>query len=334
MSARADATRADLARHFDAMVLCAGLGTRLRPLTLERPKPAVPLLGRPLVGYALSLIRDVGFEHAAINTHWLPERMAEAARGEAARLGLALSVSDEQPRPLGTGGGPREAAQRGVVDGSRHLLVMNGDVLFDVDLERVLRTHLESGASATLVLRSMPEGALYSAVEVDDDGRIRRIAKVGAPSNPSLRRCLFTGVHVLSPEALSLVPRGDQGIVETAWKSLLDSGNRIQAVFDDSTWLDLGDPPGYLLAHLALLDGELPLPRLQNAGAVPHPLEPIHPAAIVEAGAEIRRSIVHADARVGSGARVIDSVVWEGAVVGAGERIERTIVTPKSRVVI
>lgn len=326
--------RRDLASRFDAMVLCAGLGTRLRPLTLERPKPAVPLLGRPLIGYSLSLLRAAGFDHAAINTHWLPDVMAAAARTEAARLGLSLSISDEQPRPLGTGGGPREAAHRGVVDASRPLVVMNGDVLFDVDLGRVLQAHLDGGAAATLVLRDLPEGATYSAVEVDDEGRIHRIAKVGAAPDPSRRRCLFTGVHVLSPEALALIPRGDHGVVETAWRSLLEGGARIQAVFDGSTWLDLGDPPGYLKAHLALLDGALPLPHLREAGALSGEVRAIDPAADVEPGAEIRRSLIGPGARVRAGARVVDSVLWDGAEVRAGETIERTIVTARARVAV
>lgn len=296
---------------FDAMVLCAGLGTRLRPLTLERAKPAVPLLGRPLVGWSFERLRAAGFASVTINTHWLPETMSAAARQQTETLGLSLSVSHE-PQVLGTGGGLWQARQLGFVDRRHALLVMNGDVLFDVDLARVLAAHDASNAAATMVLRTMPAGATYSPIETDASGRVVRIGRYGQSIGAA--PLLFTGVHVLSPEALDLLPDGESGIVEQAYAPLLERGARVHAVVEHGRWLDLGDPAGYLAAHLELA-----------------PEGHVDASAKIDPSAVVRGSTVGAEASVEAGAHLIDCVVWDGARVAAGERLERTIVTRRSR---
>jgi mannose-1-phosphate guanylyltransferase len=313
----------------DAIVLCAGLGTRLRPLTLERPKPAVPLLNRPLAGWTFALVRALGLTRVAINTHWLPDEMRAHAEAEARRCGLELLVSHE-PEILGTGGGLRQARDRLGIGRDRPLLVLNGDVLFDVDLARVLATHRDTGARATMVLREMPAGAAYSPVEADAAGAIRRIARHGTPGHGPAS--LFTGVHVLSPEALEFLPAGACGVVETVYAPLLAAGDRISAAFEPGLWLDLGDPAGYLDAHLTLLDGDAPLGVLEAEGLLPRGPSGLDPASDVDRTALVERSAIGAGAVVGPGARVIDSVVWPGARVGAGEVVRRTIVTPRVRV--
>lgn len=315
---------------FDAIILCAGLGTRLRPLTDRTAKPAVPLLGRPLVGYPLALLKAAGFARVCLNTHWQPEAMRRAAESEAAPLGLTLDVSHE-PRILGTGGALGQARERGLVRRDRPLVVLNGDVLFDVDLERVLRAHLESGAAATMVLRRMPAGASYSPVEADAQGRIHRIGRYGTPG-PGPGH-LFTGVHVLSAAALDRLPPGESGVVETVYAPLLAEGARVQAVFEQGLWLDLGDPRGYLEAHLALLAGTSPLGALERLGILTRPVRGVSPDAVVAADAIVARSSIGSGAVVGAGAHVEDSVVWPGSRVEAGEELRRTIVTPDVRVV-
>lgn len=299
----------------DVMVLCAGLGTRLRPLTLERAKPAVPLLNRPLVGYAMDRAVSIGATGVTINTHWLPESMEEAARGEAQRLGLGLRVSHE-PEVLGTGGGLWQARARGLVARDRPLVVLNGDVLFPLDLARVVRTHVETGALATMVLQPMPPGATYTPLEFDAEGRIARIGRYGTSIGGAPH--LFSGVHVLSPEALDLLPDGVSGVVETVYAPLLARGSRVQAVVDETRWLDLGDPPGYLDAHLTVLEGR----SLVDA------------AAHVDQAATLTRTTVGASARIGAGAELVDCVVWDGAEVPAGSSLRRTIVTPRVQVVV
>lgn len=316
---------------FDAIILCAGLGTRLRPLTEHTAKPAVPLLGRPLVGYGLELLRAAGFTRVCINTHWRAAEMRAAAEAEAQRLGLTLVFSHE-PAILGTGGVFRQARELGLVRRDRPLVVLNGDVLFDLDLPALLGRHTASNAAATMVLRAMPGGGGYSPVEADETGRIHRIGRYGRPGAGPGR--LFTGVHVLSPRALDLLPAGESGVVETVYAPLLDAGERVQAVIDEGLWLDLGDPRGYLEAHLTLLGGGLKLGPLARLGILPDTPATIAPDAVIEPGARVERSSIGAGAFVAAGAQVVDSVVWPGVRIGAAERLSRTIALSQERVVV
>ena len=146
------------------MILCAGLGTRLRPLTLRVPKPAVPVCGLPLVSWTLGLLAGAGVSRAVVNVHHLPDAMAAVAETGARAAGLPLAVSRE-PVIAGTGGALREASRH--LAGADEIVVVNGDVLFDVDLGAALAAHRASGALATMVLLPMPPGAAYATVDVD-----------------------------------------------------------------------------------------------------------------------------------------------------------------------
>src|SRR5919197_314256 len=184
------------------MILCAGLGTRLRPLTERVPKPAVPVCGVPLLRYALALLAHAGVRRAVVNVHHLPDAMAAAAHGAARAVGLDLAVSRE-PVIAGTGGALREA--RAPLAGADAIALVNGDVLFDLDVAAALAAHRASGALATMVLMEMPPGASYAAVEVDAAGAVRRIAGRFGPGGERLAPWHFTGVHVLSPALLDEV---------------------------------------------------------------------------------------------------------------------------------
>lgn len=298
----------------EAMVLCAGLGTRLRPLTLERAKPAVPLLDRPLVAWSFDRIRQLDVSTVAINTHWLPETMVDAAADAAQKLGLKLTVSHEE-QVLGTGGGVWQARERGLFERGKPLLIMNGDVYFDIDLSRVVARHLASGAHATMVLRPMPAGGSYNPILKDETGRVLRIRDYEAAGKSDGAMFLFTGVHVLSPEALDLLPSGESDIVDRVYGPLLENGAFVQSVVETGRWLDLGDPSGYLDAHLQLAPEGL-----------------VDPGAKVSSRAKVVRSVVGAGAVIEAGAKVEDCVLWPGSRVQPGEELSRVIVTGKGQV--
>jgi len=334
------------------MVLCAGLGTRLRPLSDILPKPAVPLLGQPLVRYALALLAGAGARRAVVNVHHQAEAMARAALEAGAALGLPVSVSRE-PVVAGTGGALREA--RALLGGAGEILLLNGDVLFDADLEGALAAHRRSGALATMVVAPMPAGASYAAVEVDGGGAVRRIAGVG-PGGEGLTPLHFTGAHVLSPALLAAVPDEPFAcdVNRQVYPPLLDG--RVRAVLDRGAWMDLGDPAGYLAAHRGLLDGRVSWTRMPGADPF-RGLAPVgpgiwrgagvevaagatvaEPAALlagarVEAGATVGPyAVVGRGARVGAGARVRDAVVWDGTEVTAGEVLAGAVAAGRLRV--
>jgi mannose-1-phosphate guanylyltransferase len=239
-----------------ALVLCAGLGTRLRPLTERWPKPAIPLLGQPLFRYTLSTLVRAGVREVAINSFHLPAVMEDVAGAECIRKGLSLTVNREVGEIQGTGGGIR---------GLRHVLkddlfiVFNGDILFTLDLEDVLRRHQASGASASMVLMPMPEGEKYAAVETDAQLRVRRIAGHG-PGGERLSPWHFTGVHVMSPEVFDFMsPAGPEDINREVYPRMIAAGRVVGGLVVQGYWSDLGTPSRYLATQRDLLFGQVPL---------------------------------------------------------------------------
>jgi mannose-1-phosphate guanylyltransferase len=337
------------------MILCAGLGTRLRPLTERRPKPAVPVGGVPLVRWSLGLLAGAGVRRAVVNVHHLPDVMAAAAAEAARAVGVALSVSRE-PVIAGTGGALREA--RPLLAGAEAVVVVNGDVLFDVDLAAALRDHRATGALATMVLAPMPEGARYAAVEADEGLAVRRIAGAFGPGGEGLRPWHFTGVHVLAPALLEAVPAEpfEVDVNRHVYPPLMASG-RVRGHLATGYWNDLGTPARYLAANEDLLAGRVPLRRFRGAdpfaGSDPfaeprlwlapdahvHPGAALHAPAVlgrgvrVEAGASVGPYAVVGDgARVSAGARVAHAVVWEGTLLAPGEEVVRAVAAGPDRV--
>jgi mannose-1-phosphate guanylyltransferase len=322
-------------------VLCAGLGTRLRPFTERWPKPAIPLLGRPLLGYALEQLKQSGVTKLGINTFHLPEVMERTARslwpGE-------LFVSRESAEIQGTGGGIR--GLKPVLD-TDVSVVLNGDVLFELDLPAVVAAHQKSGAAATMVLLPMPEGERYNAVELDRRLRVRRIAGVG-PGGPALSNWHFTGVHVLTRRVFEFMREGPHDINRDVYPKLIEAGFEVFGHIVPPPrpyWSDLGTPQRYLAAHQDLLFGQGgALSKLAFTGMNQQGNAWLHPGAklgavkltgpawfgdgcVVEDGVTIGSAVsVGPGARVGAGASLNRVAVLDGAVVPAGARLEDQLV--------
>jgi mannose-1-phosphate guanylyltransferase len=336
------------------MLLCAGLGTRLRPLTDRVPKPAVPVCGVPLVRWNLALLAGAGVSRAVVNVHHLPDAMAAAAAGAARALGIALEVSRE-PVIAGTGGALREA--RRALEGAETILVVNGDVLFDVDLRAAVAAHRGSGALATMLLLPMPEGGRYAAVETDAAGAVRRIAGAFGPGGDGLSPWHFSGVHVLSPALLDAVPSEpfECDVNRHVYPPLMASG-AVRGRVVSGYWNDLGTPGRYVRANADVLSGAVPLGRFAGAdpfGALREIADRVFVApstrwepgvrviapALVAEGAAVARdaevgpgAVVGAGCTVGAGARVRRAVVWDGTAIAPGERVEDAVAAGADRV--
>ncbi len=336
------------------MLLCAGLGTRLRPLTERVPKPAVPVCGVPLVRWNLALLAGAGVSRAVVNVHHLPDAMSAAAEDAARALGLTLAVSRE-PVIAGTGGALREA--RAQLEGADAILMVNGDVLFDVDLRSALAAHRASGALATMLLLPMPEVGRYAAVEIDGSGAVRRIAGAFGPGGEGLSPWHFSGVHVLSPAILDVVPGApfECDVNRHVYPPLMASG-AVRGRTVSGYWNDLGTPGRYVRANADVLSGAVPLGRF--AGADPfrdvreiadrvfvapstrwEPGVRVTAPALVGDGAVVARdaeigpgAVVGARCTIAAGARVRRAVVWEGTAIAAGETVEDAIAAGADRV--
>ena len=290
-----------------AMVLAAGLGLRMRPLTLLRAKPVLPVLNRPLLEWTIEKLARAGVREVVVNLHHLPETV-ESALGSGRRFGLRVRYSREATI-LGTGGGPRAVRE---LLGDEPVLLVNGDVLFDFDLRRLLAAHRAGGARATLALRQNPRPYAYSPVVSDRKGRILSIA--GRPGEARGTVAMFASVHVMDPALLDRLPEGASDSVLDLYIPMLAEGALPAGPAHRGAWYDFGRPSLYRDAQLRLLPG-----RGRDRALVDG-------RARVAATARVRRAVVGRGARLGAGARVERSVLWEGAVVEAGARVSGSIV--------
>ncbi|HXV82503.1 MAG TPA: nucleotidyltransferase family protein [Candidatus Binatia bacterium] len=179
-----------------AMVLAAGQGTRLQPLTERRPKALVPVAGRPMIEYSLLLLKRYGIRDIIINLHHLGDQI-ENYLGDGKHWGLQITYSKE-PELLDTGGGLLKA--KPFLEGGP-FIVINTDVLIDLSLTELIAFHEEKRAAATLVLRPDPLADQYGSIEIDGEGRIRRFlqAQVATESSVPTTKLMFTGVQILEP---------------------------------------------------------------------------------------------------------------------------------------
>jgi mannose-1-phosphate guanylyltransferase len=291
-----------------AMIVGAGLGTRMRPLTELLPKPALPVRGVPLVAYQLALLRHHGVSELAINVHHLPERLEAAAR-RWCPPGLSLRFSREAEL-LGTGGGIRRVAD--FLRESDPCLVLGGDMLLDFDLTRLVRWHAAGGHAASLLLREDPRAARFGTIGVDGEGRLRRVA--GRLDLGGERRAgIYVWANVLSPRIFDSMPARDAfSHLDDWWMPALAAGARdIRGLVTseaDCLWEPVGTPAELLAANLrvrrlSFLDLD---EATRRAGA-----------RLLE-GADGEISVVlGAGAELGEGARLSRAVVFEGERVPA-----------------
>lgn len=282
------------------MIVAAGLGTRLRPLSDLRPKPALPVRGLPLVAYNLALLARHGVREVVINTHHLPDQLEAAAR-EGCPPGLALHFSRET-RLLETGGAIRRVAA--FLRESDPSLVLGGDMLLDADLSALVRRHRERSDAVTLLLRDDPRGDRFGTIGVDAAGRVRRIAKrfdLGRETAAGV----YTWANVVSARALDTLPQREVFGHLDAWLApLLAAGaSDIRAEIAGCTWEPVGTPDEYLAVNLrppklSYLDAD---ERARGRGVR------FEPGLVLGAGAALE-----------AGASLQDAVVWDGERVPGG----------------
>lgn len=311
-----------------AILLAAGLGTRLRPLSLELPKPAMPLGLSTLGGASLRSLYRAGFREVAVNSHYLAERLEHALRADldkkrgntpkdsalasGFRDGSASGSYDDlslrffyEPELLGTGGGVRNIASH---QGSADYLIVNGDSLYLPDLRAAIRAHQERDAFATLLLRQ-PDGSAKRTIRCAPTGEIEGILQAGDDRE---RTHAFTGTQILSARALAQLPESGC-VIRDMCIPALERGERLVGWVDDAPFRDLGTVESYYEAHF------------ENGTPM------IHEDAEIEPGAHIENSWIGAGARILEGASVVDSIVWPGALWERGE-LRRSILTKTLRV--
>lgn len=309
-----------------AVIIAGGSGTRLRPLTYNTPKPMVPLFDKPFLQHQLEWLRRQGITDVIINLHYLSDTIADFF-GDGAGLGMNLAYSLEA-QPMGTAGAVKGAEAH--FDGDP-LIVINGDILTDVSLTRLLEHHREKRAQATLMMLRVTDPTAYGLIFTDGDGRIIRFLEKPSWDEATVDT-VNAGIYVLSPEVFKYVPDNEAFSFERGlFPLLLKLDATVCGVTTGAYWLDIGSPAKYLQAHLDILMGrvQVELAAQRNADGVwlaqgtdIDPSAEIRGPAYIGAGARIRkRACIREFSVVGNGVTIDDRATIERALIGRGSTI-------------
>ncbi len=242
-----------------AMILAAGLGTRLRPLTNNTPKALLLVDGRPLISYSLKLLQAHGIKDVVINLHHLGE-LIEKELGDGSKFGMRIHYSWE-PKILGTGGGIKKASS---FFGDEAFLVLNSDVLIDLDLKDLIQTHRRKKSAATMVLRPLEAGETFTAVWTNKAGRLIGIGDdIEEKKKQTSKACMYTGIQILEPRLLEAIPDGREAcLIREGYRPAILRGDKICGYLYDGYWNDLGTLDRYRQAEADLKSERIKLSYL------------------------------------------------------------------------
>jgi NDP-sugar pyrophosphorylase family protein len=294
-----------------AMILAAGYGERLWPLTIDRTKPALPVLGKPLVGYVAEYLSSYGIHDVIVNLHHQPDSVRRAL-GDGSQFGVSLEYVHE-PVILGTSG---------AMDNARHLLegetfvVVNGKLITDLDLNAALETHRQKQALATLVLMQNPRHHRFSMVETEA-GLVSKFGGLPGPLLPGSQSdapLMFTGIQILESRIFDYIPRGVfSHSTSEVYPRAIANGETVAAHIAEGMWYELSTLQRYLDISLALLQRQ---GRDVYTGRNPS----------IENGAEVHDSILWNDVIIEKAASVRRSILGDGVRIPAGEKWEDVVV--------
>src|SRR5688572_30224195 len=280
------------------MILAAGFGTRLFPLTIDRTKPAIPFLGKPLVGYVAEYLATFGLREFVVNLHHQPDSVIEAL-GDGSAFGVRIDYTRELPAILGTAGG-LDNAREFLQDDT--FLIVNGKIITDIDIAAAIETHKRSGAIATMVLKPNAKREKFTIVETED-GFVTGFGESARPVTEEEIRdtehepftpLMFTGIHIMEPAVFDFIPRGVYSdIVPVFYNPAIAKGEKIAAHVTDANWFELSTIPRYLDITLAMLDG--------------------------------KENCIGSRCSVADSAHVRDSIMWDDVTVGEDVNLYRTI---------
>ncbi len=294
-----------------AMILAAGFGTRLWPLTIGRTKPALPFLNRPLIAYTIEYLRRHGFTDLIVNLHHEPESVREQI-GDGSRYGVRISYSLEEPEILGTSGA-LDAVRDRLAGGT--FAVINGKIITDLDLHAALETHRRRQALATLVLKPNRNRERFSQVLIDGEGNLAGFGGFPSPEahtdSPPL---MFTGIHLMEPGIFDYIPRGVfSDSVRDVYPKAMAEGKLIAAHIGEGAWYELSTLERYLSISLEFL-------RREGKEIIADEGCRIDPSATVS------QSVLWKRVRVEPGARVTECIVGDEVIVPAGAVFHRAAI--------
>ncbi|HZQ97977.1 MAG TPA: mannose-1-phosphate guanyltransferase [Chloroflexota bacterium] len=321
-----------------AVVMAGGEGSRLRPLTINRPKPMVPIVNKPVMEHVLDLLRRHGITDVVVTVQYLASVIQDYF-GDGSHLGMNISYSVEET-PLGTAGSVKLAEELLRDD---TFLVISGDALTDFDLTRIVENHKANKAKATLTLYHVPNPLEYGVVIVDDEGRIRQfLEKPGW--GEVFSDTVNTGIYVLEPSIFDYYPAGKPvDFSQDVFPQLLARGDALYGYVADGYWCDVGNIPEFLRANADLLSGKVrlePLGRQIGEGIwvesdtveIASNAQLYGPvwfgdSAKVKDGVVVRGpAVIRDDTILDSRAQVDRSVIWRNSYIGERAEVRGAII--------
>ncbi|MEV6689243.1 NDP-sugar synthase [Streptomyces sp. NPDC051130] len=312
----------------EAILLVGGQGTRLRPVTVNTPKPMVPAAGVPFLAHQIARAAAAGVTHIVMATCYLAE-VFEPYFGDGSAFGVTLEYVVEE-EPLGTGGAIRNAAQRLTGGPDAPVLVFNGDILTGLDIAGLVESHQAAEADVSLHLVRVEDPRAFGLVPTDAQGRV--LAFIEKPQTPEdiVTDQINAGCYVFRRRVIDAIPAGRAVSVEReTFPGLLASGATLHGVTEDTYWLDLGKPESFVQASADLVRG------IVSSPAVPGP----RGEALVLPGAEVAEdaklsggTVVGVGARIKAGAIVQGSIVLEGATIGADTIVNASLIGARASV--
>ncbi len=326
-----------------AMILAAGVGSRLDPLTRNLPKPLVPIVNRPVMEHIVELLRRHGFTDIMVNLHYLGDQIQQHF-GDGSQLGVNIHYSIEDQ--LWGDAGSVKRCEEFFKDDT--FIVVGGDDLADIDLTRLVRTHRDKKSLATIALSLVDDPSEYGIVLMDETGRITRFLE--KPKGEVIfSNTANTGVYVFEPEIFDLIPRSKVYLFgKQLFPRLLEERRPVYGHLTASYWKDVGDLQVYQQTHYDALAGRVainfPMKEIRKYVWIAEDVE-IDPSAEIgypvaigqgskiEAGAKVlENTVIGNNCAVERGAVVRESILWDGAVVMRDSWIERCVVGRDCRV--
>ncbi len=303
-----------------ALILAGGKGTRLRPLTVYTPKPIVPFLNRPFLLYQIEILQRAGIEDITLSLSYQPDKI-EQILGDGSDYGVRLRFITE-PNPMGTGGAYKFAAS----DIRETTIVLNGDILTDLDITKVIEFHQAKKAMATIVLAPVANPTNFGLVETDANGKVLRfIEKPKAEELADLNvNTINAGIYILEPEVLDLIPEGKNHSFEyNVFRDLLNNHKSFYAyILSKTYWRDIGNPESYLQGHHDFMSGKIKGFELEKSSNAE-----ISHTAIID-----KNSIIEKGCIIKPNARIINSVIGKGVLVEEKSTIENSVVWSHTRI--
>jgi NDP-sugar pyrophosphorylase family protein len=306
-----------------AMILGAGIGSRLDPLTRSLPKPLVPIVGKPVMGHLVDLLKKHGVTEIMVNVQYLGQTIIDTL-GDGSSYGIPIHYSREDKLWGDAGGVKRtEAFFREGSGKDDTFLVIGGDDLTDTNLTTIITAHKEKGATATLGVTPVEDPSEYGIVVTDDNGFITRFQEK-PKKGEAFSNLANTGIYVLSTKVFDHIPAETFfGFGNNVFPALLDAGEPMLAVPSDAYWKDVGNLAIYRQSQRDCVDGKVAVRLPEGASLVDN--------CVVCAGATVDGEIadytvVGAGAVVEAGAVVKNSILWDGAVVQRGTYLENCVV--------